>query len=247
MRLSAGSDAVLLFAKPSWRGNVMFRRGAQSISNLGSPSEGGHRNFRNNVASVRLTPFHLNLNVTVVTQSDGTLPGVFTSLRGLQGTLNSAVTQVNRFYNRQQALLVAHIAHLNQRVHDNKYNLSMSEAASFPAAWKNSREIDVIVINSFDAGFTGMARFPWWGKVCMIAMRDNGAGGPQRNSQWIGKTLAHEIGHFLGSPHVTGNTTNVMRQGSFSINTRTATVQQIEEWHTKLSRNLTRRRNRQEA
>jgi len=245
--MTAKRDTVLLFKQPNWRGGVMYRRGAQTINNLGSPKEGGRNTFGNSIASVRVTPFHINLNVTVVTQSDGTLPGTFTSLKGVRGTINSAVTQINRFYQREQALLVAHISHFNQRVHDNKYNLSDFESVSFPAAWKNRQEIDVIFVNSFDSGATGLAKFPWWGKVCIVSMRSNGSSGQQRNSQQIAKTLAHEIGHFLGTRHTTNNSTNVMRQGNANINTRTATFQQIQEWHTKLSRNLTRRRNRKEA
>ena len=247
MRMTARSDAILLYKKPNWRGGVMFRRAAQNISNLGSPREGGRNTFGNNVASVRVTPFHVNLNITIVTQSDGTLPGTATSLRGVRGVINSAVNQINRFYRRQQALLEAHISHFNQRVHDNKYNLSNFESFSFPASWKNQREIDVLVVNSFDSGSFGLAKFPWWGKVCVVSMRVSGSTGPQRNSQQIGKTLAHEIGHFLGTKHTTNNTTNIMRQGNFGITTATATFEQIQEWHTKLSRNPTRRRNRHEA
>jgi predicted Zn-dependent protease len=248
--MTANTDAILLFKKPNWRGGVMFRRGIQDISKLGSPKEGGRNTFGNNVASARITPFHIHLNVTIVTQSDGTLPGTFSSLRGLSGVVNSAVAQVNRFYQRQQALLIAHISHFNQRVHNNKYNLGNFESARFPASWKNQREIDVIFVNSFDDSVTGRAKKPWRGKVCIVAMRRNGSGGTQRNSQLIGRTIAHEIGHFLGSDHTRDNRTNIMSdlpRRATNINVQTATFEQIQEWHTKLSRNLTRRRNRKEA
>ena len=75
LKMSNAKDAVLLFKKRDWRGGVMFRRGRNSIDNLGSPRAGGRNTFGNNVASVRITPFHINLNVTVVTKSNGKLPG----------------------------------------------------------------------------------------------------------------------------------------------------------------------------
>lgn len=234
MSMDNANDAVLLYGKRDWRGNVIYRRGVQTNINLGSPS----------IASARITPFHINLNVTVVTQSDGSVPGTATSFNAVSTIVNNMVGLVNTFYAGQQALLIADVAHINQRVHNNKFNLSRAEAGSFPAAWKNAREIDFILVNSFDAGTLGL--FPWWGKVVIVAMRNTGATGTQRTTAQLAKTLAHEIGHFLGSPHST-NATNIMRQGSFDIATRTATVAQIQQWHTTLSRNLTRRRNRREA
>ncbi|HLD13902.1 MAG TPA: M12 family metallo-peptidase [Burkholderiales bacterium] len=235
MRMTNANDAILLYEKRDWRGGVLYRRGVQTINNLGLAS----------IASARITPFHINLNVTVVTQSDGSVPGTATNFNAVRTTVNNMVGLVNTFYANQQALLTIEVAHINQRVHDNKFNLSMAEAVRFPAAWKNAREIDFILVNSFDAGLLGLAKLPWWGKVVIVAMRNTGASGTQRTTAQIAKSLAHEIGHFLGSPHA--GATNVMRQGNFDIATRTTTVNQIQEWHTKLSRNPTRRRNRREA
>jgi hypothetical protein len=241
LAMTANGDEILMYKKRNWRGGVMFRRGVQTINNLGSRRQGGRNTFRNNIASVRVTPFFLPLNVTVVTQSDGTLPGTDTSMAQITARVNNVVTLVNRFYGLQQALLEVGVAQINQRVHDNKFNLSMVEAARFPNSWKNRDEIDVILVNSFDGGFTGLAKSPWAGKVTIVAMRNNGA---QRPNNTIAKTLAHEIGHFLGSPHTEANR-NIMTQGEFSIVGANANVEQMQEWHTKLSRNLTRRRNRQ--
>jgi len=236
MNMTNTNDAVLLYERRDWRGGVMYRRGMQTINDLGAAS----------IASARVTPFHINLNVTVVTQSDGSVPGTAANFNAVSTTVNNVVGLANTFYANQHALLIANVAHITQRVHDNKFNLSMAEAASFPAAWKNAREIDCILVNSFDAGLLGLGKLPWWGKVVVVAMRNTGASGTQRTTEQIAKTLAHEIGHFLGSPHADG-ATNIMRQGSFDIATRTASVAQIEEWQRALSRNLTRRRNRREA
>jgi hypothetical protein len=246
MRMTSDGDKILLFKNDDWQGGVMFRRGAQTIDNFGAPREGGRNTFGNNIASVRVTPFFINLNVTVVTQSDGTLPGGYSSFSTLRSDIEEIVEMVNEFYDREQALLRANIAQVNQRVHDNKFNLGPLEVIDFPNDWNNSREISVIIVNSFDSGTLGLGKFPWWGKVTIVALRNTGSTGTLRAKSQLAKTLAHEIGHFLGSPHVDSGT-NVMVQGNLDIATRTATVDQIEEWHTKLSRNLARRRNRREG
>ena len=65
----------------------------------------------------------------------------------------------------------------------------------------------------------------------------------------LAMNIAHELGHFLDSTHRSGNgdPSNIMTQGLEPINGRVTTVEQIQEWHTKLSRNLTRQRNRRES
>lgn len=250
MRMTSASDAVLLFKQDDWRGGVMFVRGTQSIDNLGSRRAGGRNTFGNTIASVRVTPFFINLNVTVVTQSDGTLPGGFADFASVSNHLESMVGDLNSWYTREQALIQANISHINQRVRDNKFNLSMLEAASFPSSWKNSREVDLIVVNSFNNTTTiGLARFPWWGKVAITALRSGGPNGSRMGVSSLAMNVAHELGHFFGSTHgsANNNAANIMTQGLEPITNRVASVDQIEEWHTKLSRNLTRRRDRREG
>lgn len=245
MVMGDAGDAVLLFKRPEWRGGVMFRRGRNTINNLGSPRAGGRNTFRNGIASARVTPFHVKLNITAVSQSDGTLPGGYPNLGALSDDFDLVLSMVNDFYEREQALLRVEAEPMQVRVNNNKFNITMAESWPIPASWKNRREIDCILVNS-GSGFTGLGRPPHWGKVIIIALR-NSPTGRRRTLGAIGRTVAHEIGHFLGSGHVDAPVTNVLRTptpATADITTATATVDQIQEWHTKLSRNMSRRRNR---
>ncbi len=241
------NDAVLLCRNRDWRGGVMFRRGANSIDNLGAPGSGGKRGYRNGITSVRVTPFFLNLNVTIVSRSDGTLPGGRAGIAACQADVAQIATLMNGFLTSEQTLLQVNVAQINQRTDNRKFDLSIAETLRFPPLWKNRREIDMIFVNSFDnGGTTGMGKFPWFGKVTIVAYRTGGAAGPLRPINNMAKTAMHEIGHYLASPHVdiADDPTNIMVQGGFDITTRTATNEQIEGWHQRLSRNPTRRRDR---
>ncbi|MCW9036196.1 MAG: M57 family metalloprotease [Alphaproteobacteria bacterium] len=250
MAMTAPTDSILLCKKNDWRGGVMFRRGINSIDNLGSPAVGGKRTYRNGISSARVTPFFLNLNITIVSQSDGTLPGGRANIAACQADFAQIAGQINTFYANELALLQVNIAQINQRTSNRLFNLTLAETIRFPSAWRNRREIDMIVINSFDnGGTTGLAKFPWFGKVTIVAYRTGGDSGPLRTIGQMAKTAAHEIGHYFGARHVdtAEDASNIMNQGGQELATRTANDEQIEGWHQRLSRNLTRRRDRQEG
>jgi len=78
MRLSAASDAVLLYRRAGWEGQSLFKRGPANISHLGRPSEGGKTGLGNDVRSVRITPFGLRVHFHVVTTTTGDFPGNLT-------------------------------------------------------------------------------------------------------------------------------------------------------------------------
>jgi hypothetical protein len=75
MRMTSNTDRVLLFKNRLWRGNAMFRTGAQDISRLGSPSKGGKTLFGDSVASVRTSPFAIRLFINIICKDDGSFPG----------------------------------------------------------------------------------------------------------------------------------------------------------------------------
>lgn len=69
-----------------------------------------------------------------------------------------------------------------------------------------------------------------------------------RSIDQIARTLAHELGHYLGLTHDTGNgaAANIMTVSDLglNINSTTMTPDQIEEMQQKLARNLTRKGDR---
>lgn len=240
------NDAILLFRNRNWRGGVMYLRGENEINNLGSPAAGGRRGFGNSISSVRVSPFILNLNVTVVGRSDGELPGGRADFDTIRGEIRTIIRNMNTFFNREDCLLLIREAQINLRVNNNHFNLGNMESLRFPGRWKNPREVDMIFVNSFDSGAFGQGMFPWFGKTTVVSYRGGGAGGNVRNLDQLSKTAVHEIGHYLGSRHVAAadDPTNIMVQGTQEIGDRTATPEQIRGWHQRLSRNPTRRRDR---
>lgn len=69
-----------------------------------------------------------------------------------------------------------------------------------------------------------------------------------RSINQIARTLAHELGHYLGLSHGTGDggAENIMTPSDLglNINSTTLTPDQIEEMQQKLARNLTRKGDR---
>gem|GEM_PF-2274994 len=249
MRMTSTNDAILLYKKQDWRGGVMFRRGRQTIGKLGSPNQGGRNTFGNNIASARVTPFFVNFNVSVVTKEDGTLPASWNSQSEANTFLAEMCLHLNNWLEREQALLQVRFARTSFRPNDNKFDLR-NNGASFPASWKNAREIDAVIVNSFrNATTVGKGKFPWWGKVIVSSTRWGGSSANVMQPEEMAMNVAHELGHFLGSTHNSGGglSSNIMTQGLEAINNRQLSVDQIQEWHTKLSRNLTRRRNRADS
>ena len=74
IRLTEATESILLYGKQGWHGDVHYIRGPAEVADLGDKNRGGEAGFRNNVRSVRITPFRLRLNVNVVRTEGGDLP-----------------------------------------------------------------------------------------------------------------------------------------------------------------------------
>jgi hypothetical protein len=258
-------DAVLLFSRAGWRGSVMYRRGRNDIENLRSRRAGGRAGFGRSITSVRITPFFVRFSATVVTRSDGTLPGGFAKFDDIEAYLQAMITELNAWYDRERALLRADIARVIQRDHDANFDLTIAEAAAgFPAAWRNSREIDLIIVNSFEnAAMAGLARAPWRGEVVITALRSGGPNGSRIDPACLATNVANFArlsaklrrlaaldSERLVEPSAQETsladrlrrTGTIMTQALEPIAARHASVDQIQQWHHTLSRNPTRRR-----
>lgn len=244
IRMTEADDAILLFNKKDWEGGVMYFRGIRTMDSLGKLSQGGELFKGNSVTSVRVTPFMVNLNITYVT-SDGRIPGGYPDADQVEVTFTKAIALANAFFNDQKAMITMQIARKSFRDNPRKFDLTALGATDFPADWTNPREIDLVVCNSLRSG-VGQAPFPWWGKTIVVAMADTS--GAQRSVGSVARTLAHELGHFLGLTHGSGNgqAANIMTQSvnGLTIGESVLSPEQIEEMQTKLARNLSRQGNR---
>jgi hypothetical protein len=248
LTMSDNADAILLFKKDDWKGGVMYYRSKRNMTSLGKKSQGGEFLSGNTVASVRVTPFTLKLNVNVVTtkvvptdlSSADRYPGGKTSEASIESTFGKALIIANDFFAKENAMIKMTVAQYKYRMNNGKFDLTMAETGSFPPDWKNKGEVDVIVCNTLKGAY-GRAKFPWWGKVIIVQMEG-------RSINQIARTLAHELGHYLGLTHGTGDgaAANIMTVSDLglNINSTTMTPDQIEEMQQKLARNLTRKGDR---
>ncbi len=244
--MTDADDAILMFGRKDWKGGVMYFRGVRKMASLGQLSAGGEILKGNSVTSIRVTPFKVRLNVSVVTK-DGAMPGDKTDRDDVEITLDKAVAIANMFFDRQKAMIAMEIARISFRDAPKKFDLTGREAARFPADWKNPGEIDVIVCNTLE-GAHGQAAPPSWGKCMVVAMRPPSLDEAPHPVGRIARTLAHELGHFLGLTHGTGagQGDNLMTPSDLALDIDATLLEpeQIEEMQTRLARNLSRKGNR---
>lgn len=245
LTMDAG-DACLLFKREDWKGGVLYLRGRHEIENLGSPKQGGKTLFGNSITSIRITPFKMKLNVTIVLDDNGNANGVMAgSASDRERMVEDLIARANAFYEEEKALLELQLDKVTGRRDGKRFDLSNWESGRLPSAWKEKGKLDMIFVNSFDSGNVGLAKFPHWGKVAICATRNSGS---NRDFDAVARTFVHEIGHYLGLSHGSGDGrgSNIMTQSSTGnhIDRSNLKVEQIEEMHAKLSKNLTRKADR---
>lgn len=239
-------DACLLFKKEDWKGGVLYLRGKQNVENLGSKKDGGKALFGNSITSIRVKPFKMKLNVTVVLDANGKANGVMAGTKAdREKQIRALIKRANDFYDEECALLQLQLGKCAHVKDAKRFNLSNWESGRLPSAWKEKNMVDMIFIDEFKSGNVGLGKFPHWGKVTLCSTRN---GGKNRDFDSVARTFVHEIGHYLGLSHGSGDkkASNIMTQSSTGnhISHSNFNVDQIEEMHKKLARNLTRKGDR---
>jgi hypothetical protein len=262
LELDAG-DAALFFRHKDWDGGCIYRRGQASIEDLGSGKDGGQFGFGNTIASVRVTPFSIRLNVTVVSTPDFVLPGAF--VKPARTQVDEVVAQANTILAGQQALIELVVSHFNVRQSDHKFDIAHPKLAWYLPQWKVAGELDLVIANSSAIGAAlGVTKPPLLGQVVLlpatIQLLDANGSVVSVNlaTQAMGIALAHELCHFLGVHHPSGqgNANNLMSAAPTiedpsglwvdpPPDSLFLTETQIENVHATLSRHPARRLNRQ--
>jgi len=251
IKMTNDSDEVLLFKNDDWHGGVLYLRGKKTIENLGKKDEGGKFGFGNSIRSVRVTPFQLDLNVTVVKDEGGDLPGAWKNEAEVRAAVDDVVARANAFYVDKQALLKLTVARVRFRTSAKHFAISKLESALLPRDWIERGEVDTIFVDRFTKESTiGRAKFPCWGQGVILAAKANQDRGPDtlRTNEDMAETLVHELGHYLGLTHRTSNDkkANIMFSSSNGggLSDNNLRPDQIEEMQQKLARNITRRGDR---
>lgn len=248
IRMTDDDEAVLLFKNDDWHGGALYIRGPKTVSDLGKADEGGRFGFGNSIRSVRVTPFTVDLNVTVVKDGQGNLPGNWKSQTEARDEIEAIVAEVNAFLEERRALLKLLIARVGYRTDANRFALSMGENLTLPGAWTERGEVDVVFVHRFTSeGTLGRGFFPCFGQAVVVAKVLNARSGPDtaQTTAQMAYTLAHEVGHHFGLSHgsANDNSGNLMFPSAVlsSLDNALLWPDQIRELHDKLANNISRR------
>lgn len=233
IKMTSDDDAILLCNKSDWNGEVRYLRGKHEIADIENPGS---------ITSLRVTPFSVAVNITVVTGEGGELPGTWADRTEAIADVDTIITMVNTFFSDEQALVQVELSDLTFRADEKRFRMDEREWGSIPASWKRAHAVDIVFPDTLQDA-VGLGNPPWSGKFCLVSARRDSV-------EQMARTFAHELGHFWGLSHGSGdgNAENIMTQSKDGLPLISSRLRdsQIQELQQVLARNLARQGDRQE-
>lgn len=236
LTMTSRDDRALLFSERMYRGKVAFARGIQDVPDSADT-------FFKPLRAVRIDPFTLYLNVTVV-GSGGELPGSWTGRGDAIASIDAAIDWANRIWGRGMLRLERR----KTEVHDSPEKFELKwPFPRFAPQWKRRGMIDVAFVNRVGRRNTVARRYPprFGSTIAVGRVVKRG----EVEDELMGYGLAHELGHYLGLGHPSSrdDPRNLMSPGSpVSLEPEDIRLHrgQIERVHRVLASNAGRKADR---
>ena len=133
IRLTGDHDEVPLFKNDDWHGGALYIRGPKTVNDLGKADDGGRMGFGNAIRPVRVTPFTVDLKVSVVMDTGERLPGSWKDRAAAEAAVRDVVAQANPFLDGKRALLRYVIGRIRFRLDPKRFDISNWEIWILPS------------------------------------------------------------------------------------------------------------------
>lgn len=185
LTMTSEHDRVLLFSKKMYRGRMAFARGIRDV-----PSSAG--TFFRPVRSVRIDPFRLYLNVTVVC-SGGEWPGSWATEREALASIDTAIDWANRVWSEGMVWLERRKTEVRDRPRTFELRWPFT---GVPREWKRPGMVDVVIVHRIGRRSTVARRCPALVRDTIAIARVVKRG--EVEDERMGHGLARELGRYVG-------------------------------------------------
>lgn len=147
----------------------------------------------NQTAAALELDYEIPLHLVVVKNSAGTYPGNTSNLQNIVGAALDVIEKANPFFEGRLKLILCKVTEIEN---DTYFDLSSAETEGLYNFYHDDNAATTYIVNTLSdqnnntINVLGLATFPW-ASYHLLAFTPS----------WDEKTLAHEMGHFLGLLH----------------------------------------------